>query len=148
MTTAKTPASLESAILRAASALGGVTNASLALGRNRYVVPAAANPNKPDMLRLDDAITLDQLCMDAGGGAPILAYYRAALAPEDGPRATYHSHLAALVRESGGVVSDLAEALSDNQLSRAERAGVLSHAESLRTALARLIHDLKAEDAP
>ncbi len=145
MTARRHPTSLEAAIARAAKPLGGVSNASLALGKSRYLVPHAANPNKPDMLRLDDAIMLDQLCMDAGGGTPILAYFRAALAPEDGPRASFHAHLAALVRESSEVAAALAEGLEDNELNRIERRSLLSDAERLRVELGALISDLKTE---
>jgi len=142
MTSPKAPLSLESAITRAAKPLGGVTNASLALGRDRYTVAHAANPNKPDMLRLDDAIALDQLCFDASGQTPILAYYQAALAPEDGPRASVLAHLGAVTRQSGDLVGTLADALADNDLTDGERAEALGAVEALRAQLSGLVETL------
>lgn len=144
MTTPKPPLSIESAIALASAPLGGVTNASLALGRDRYTVAHASNTGKPDMLRLDDAIKLDMLCMDAGGGTPILEHFKAALAPEDGPRTSYHSHMASIVRDSADVIEVMARSLSDNELSPSEKDSLKRELESLRVALGRLESDLES----
>ena len=147
MTSPKLPGTPEAAIARAAKPLGGVTNAGLALGKDRYTVAHAANPNKPEMLRWDDAIALDQLCYDACGEAPLLAYHQASLAPEDGPQASALAYLSSVARASGALMSNLAEAAADGRLTAAERRAALDHVEALQSHLSGLTETLKAGDA-
>jgi hypothetical protein len=147
MSKAVHPLSLEAAIRRACKPLGGTSNAGLHLGGNRYFVAHAANESRADMLRLDHAIQLDQLCYDACGETPLLAYFQAALAPEDGPKASVLAHVADVSRRSGAVVSALAESLADGELSAAERKEALSHIEGLQARLAGLRETLKEDEA-
>ncbi len=146
MTTPKPPLSLESAIGLACKPLGGVTNASLHLGKDRYTVAHAANPNRSETLRVDDAMQLDQLCLDAGGGTPIFDYFRAFLAPEDGPRVSMFAHTAAMVRESSVLTGRLVGALEDGDISPTERRDLLESIELFRTSLGALAADLRASD--
>lgn len=144
MTTRKKPLSIESAIEAAALPLGGLTKASLAIGRERHVIPHAANPNKPDMVRLDDAVKLDQACYDAGGGTPILAYFQLAIEHTEGPRISYFDHAANTVRESAELTSEIMDALKDGKVSKSERRRILCEVQDLQEDLSALAADLEA----
>lgn len=142
MTTYKPPLSLHAAITLAASPLGGATNAALSLGWPREKVAHAGNPNRPEMLRLDDAMKLDQMCMDAGGGTPILDHYRAFLAPEDGPKVSFFAHTAAMIRESGSLTGKLVSALEDGRITADERKALAAIVQEFSAMLTGLAIDL------
>ena len=144
VTTPKKPLSIESAIEAAALPLGGLGKASLAIGRERHVIPHAANPNKPDMLRLDDAIKLDQACYDAGGGTPILAHFKLAIEHAEGPKISYYDHAANTVRESAELTSEIMDALKDGKISKKESRRILREVQDLQEDLIALTADLEA----
>lgn len=144
MTTRKAPRTIKSAIEWASKPLGGVSNASLAIGRDRTTVPHAANPNRTEMLRLDDAIKLDQACYDAGGGTPILDHFKLAIEPAEGPRLSWFDHAANTVRESAELTGELVDALKDGQISPAEKREILMAVQGFRQALGALEADLEA----
>ncbi len=145
VTTAKTPLSLESAITAAARPLGGVSNASLAIGRDRYTVPHAANENRSEMIRLDDAIKLDQACYDAGGGTPILAYFQRAIEHADGPKISFFDHASNMVHASAELTGEIMDALKDGEVSKKERRRIRREIQDLQENLSALAADLEAE---
>lgn len=145
MTVRRAAHTLKGAIMRAAQPLGGVTNASLAIGSNRYMLAHCANPNRPEMLRLDDAIELDRLCLDAGGGTPIADFFRAALEAEEAPAVSWYTHMAAMAREGGEMVEEFANALADGKMSDRNVDDMLTAAHELGAALSNVIRQLKSE---
>ncbi|MEO1019336.1 MAG: hypothetical protein AAFY56_16835 [Pseudomonadota bacterium] len=142
MTTTKIPLSIESAIELAAKPLGGVTNASVALGWDRFRLAHMANPNKKDRISFFDAMRLDQMCMDAGGGTPLMRHFQAFLAPEDGPRVSFFAHTQATVRESGSLIGQLVSALQDGTITRPEKRALLAVVQEFEAVLGGLKTDL------
>jgi hypothetical protein len=145
MTTRKAPNSLKAAIERAAKPLGGLSNASLAIGRDRYTIPHAANPNRSEMLRLDDAIKLDQACFDAGGGTPILDHYEGAIEHFEGPRLSWFDHAANTVRESADLAAEIMDALKDGKISKSEKREIQKAIHDSQQVLSALAADLEAQ---
>ena len=120
MTTPKCPTSLESAIAMACGPLGGFGNAALAFGYPESRFSHAANPNKPDGIRFDDALRLDRACAEAGGGTPIFAYYQRQIEGQCGPDLDPHEHLARVSEAAAPLQAGLARALADGRISRDE----------------------------
>lgn len=145
MTVRRAPSSLKDAIARAAGPLGGVTNASLAIGANRFMLAHAANPNKPDMVRFDDAIELSRLCKEASGETPLLDYFAAELDGVPVPDVDWHAHMASLAREGGDAVASIAHALSDGQISDRNLEDMLAETRELGAAARRLERRLVSE---
>lgn len=145
MTVARAPHSLKDAIARTAAPLGGVSNASLAIGASRFMLAHAANPNKPDMVRFDHAIELSRLCKEASGETPLLDYFIAELDATPAPDTDWHQHMATLARESGDAVAAIAHALSDGKISDRNLEDMLVEARELGAAARRLERKLSAE---
>ncbi len=96
------------------------------------------------MLRLDDAIKLDQACYDAGGGTPILAHYQLAIEHAEGPKVSYFDHAANMVRESAELTAEIMDALKDGSISKKEKRRILSEIQDLQEDLSALAADLEA----
>lgn len=145
MTVRRAPSSLKDALARTAAPLGGVTNASLAIGAHRFMLAHAANPNKPDMVRFDDAIELSRLCKEASGATPLLDYFEAELDSVPGADIDWHAHMACLAHEGGEAVAAIATALSDGQISDRNLQDMLAETRGLESAARRLRIRLTAE---
>ncbi|MDJ0921074.1 MAG: hypothetical protein QNI84_08090 [Henriciella sp.] len=149
MTVKRAPNSLEDAIARACAPLGGVTNAALLIGKsNRYVLADAANPNKPDGIRLDDAIKLDIACMDQGGGTPLRDFYDSRLEVGEAPRAALLSHLSGLTEAFGGTLSEVTKSAEDGALTPAERDKCLAALVKMQDRLRAFVSDMESRGRP
>lgn len=145
MTTPKKPGSLEAAIAEACGALGGFSNAEMALGVKQTTFSAAANPNKPDGLRCDLAARLDEACAAAGGGTPIGDWFEDQAAHAPGPGLTPHAHLSRLVRRAAQASASLIDALEDGALSKKETRRIFRDLDNLEKALEGMRADLERE---
>lgn len=140
MSKPREPVSFEDAVGQAIGALGRDACAE-AIGRTAAQVYAAADPDKPSMLRVDHMLRLDLAMLSATGRAPGFEVYAArirAAQPLVANGVTLQQRAATIAKESGEAVAALL--CPDAELSPAQLDGMsreLHEAIASMTAAAR-----------